>query len=163
MASNGDVTDTSMADAQPPMPPDSNGEAQPEPKYAGFTRFEIELEVCLLPTNSPPAFPPPLPFTKIAQLICSPQFVQSLANPFYLNHLASQKLLSNPAFIAYLSYLRYWTRAPYLKYLTYPGPTIKNLELLQQERFRKDIISPELVGRMVEGGIRAAEEWHREE
>ncbi|KAM7205283.1 mediator of RNA polymerase II transcription subunit-like protein [Rhypophila sp. PSN 637] len=104
-----------------------------EPKHGGFTRFEIELE-----------------------------FVQSLANPQYLNHLASRKYLSEPAFVNYLAYLQYWTRPPYLKYLTYPGPTLKHLELLQQERFRQDIINPELVNRLVEEGLRSSVEHHRD-
>jgi mediator of RNA polymerase II transcription subunit 31 len=90
------------------------------------------------------------------------QFVQSLANPYYLNHLAAQKLLNQPAFVAYLAYLQYWSRPPYLKYLTYPGPTLKNLELLQQERFRQDILSPDLMNKLVEDGMRAAVEWHKE-
>ncbi|OTB03927.1 hypothetical protein M426DRAFT_59495 [Hypoxylon sp. CI-4A] len=100
-------------------------------EYGGYTRFEIELE-----------------------------FVQSLANPFYLNHLAAQKYLSDPAFVAYLAYLQYWTRPPYLKYLNYPGPTLKHLELLQQAQFRKDIISPELAGRLATEGAKASVEWH---
>jgi mediator of RNA polymerase II transcription subunit 31 len=104
-----------------------------EPKYGGYSRFEIELE-----------------------------FVQSLASPYYLNHLASQKVLNRPAFVAYLAYLRYWTRPPYLKYLTYPGPTLRHLELLQQERFRQDILSPDLVQRLIEEEMKAAVEWHRE-
>lgn len=104
-----------------------------EPKYGGYTRFEIELE-----------------------------FVQSLANPHYLNHLASQKLLQQPAFVEYLKYLQYWSRPPYLKYLTYPGPTLKNLELLQQDQFRKDIIAPAAVERMVQDGMKAAVDWHIE-
>ncbi|EKD12296.1 putative Mediator of RNA polymerase II transcription subunit 31 [Drepanopeziza brunnea f. sp. 'multigermtubi' MB_m1] len=104
----------------PPLPPD-------EPKYGGFTRFEIELE-----------------------------FIQSLASPLYLNHLASQKYLENPDFIAYLSYLQYWANPPYSKYINYPGPTLKNLELLQQEQFRKDILSPETVARLFEEGARSA-------
>ncbi|WYZ39473.1 hypothetical protein EsH8_III_001387 [Colletotrichum jinshuiense] len=103
-----------------------------EPVYGGFTRFEIELE-----------------------------FVQALANPFYLNHLATQKLLTRPDFVAYLAYLQYWSRPPYLKYLMYPGPTLKHLELLQQEQFRQDVISPDLVQRLVDDGMRAAVEWHR--
>ncbi|KAF4332124.1 mediator of RNA polymerase II transcription subunit 31 [Fusarium beomiforme] len=90
-------------------------QADQEPKYGGYSRFEIELE-----------------------------FVQSLANPAYLNHLASQKLLSQPAFVAYLAYLQYWSKPPYLKYLTYPGPTLRHLELLQQETFRQQIISPDV-------------------
>ncbi|KAI1479821.1 SOH1-domain-containing protein [Daldinia eschscholtzii] len=119
--------DVEMQQSPPPLPADN------EPKYGGFSRFEIELE-----------------------------FVQSLANPFYLNHLASQKLLNEPAFVAYLSYLRYWTRPPYLKYLIYPGPTLKHLELLQEERFRQEIISPELVYALAAEGAKAAVEWHRE-
>lgn len=105
----------------------------PEPKYGGFTRFDLELE-----------------------------FVQALANPYYLNHLAAQKLLQQPSFVAYLKYLQYWSQPPYLKYLAYPGPTLRNLELLQQEAFRKSIISPEFVAAMVAEGMRAGVEWHRE-
>ncbi|KAL2210220.1 SOH1-domain-containing protein [Sarocladium strictum] len=119
------------APRSPPAAPDATSDG--EPRYGGFSRFEIELE-----------------------------FVQALANPWYLNHLASQKFLNQPAFIAYLDYLQYWTRPPYLKYLTYPGPTLRNLELLQQERFRQDIISPDLVARLIEDGMKAAVEWHRE-
>jgi mediator of RNA polymerase II transcription subunit 31 len=78
-----------------------------------------------------------------------------------VNHLASQKLLSQPAFVAYLAYLQYWGRPPYLKYLTYPGPTLRHLELLQQEQFRQDIMSPDLVQRLVEEEIKASVEWHR--
>ncbi|KAI1394785.1 SOH1-domain-containing protein [Hypoxylon fuscum] len=114
-------------DQTPPEPP-----ADDEPKYGGYTRFEIELE-----------------------------FVQSLANPFYLNHLASQKYLTEPCFIAYLSYLRYWTRPPYLKYLNYPGPSLKHLELLQEERFRQDIISPDLAQALATEGVKASVDWHK--
>jgi mediator of RNA polymerase II transcription subunit 31 len=87
------------------------------------------------------------------------QFVQSLSSPFYLNHLASQKYLEQPAFIAYLHYLQYWSHPPYLKYLTYPGPTLKNLELLQQEKFRADILAPDTVARLVDEGWKAGMEW----
>ncbi|KAI9904262.1 hypothetical protein N3K66_000791 [Trichothecium roseum] len=107
--------------------------ADSEPRFGGFTRFEIELE-----------------------------FVQCLANPYYLNHLAALKLLSQPAFVAYLRYLQYWSRPPYVKYLTYPGPTLRHLELLQHERFRKDIISPDLAQRLVDDGVNTTLEWHRE-
>lgn len=91
-----------------------------------------------------------------------PQFVQALANPQYLNHLASQKLLVQPPFIAYLAYLQYWNKPPYVKYLTYPGPTLRHLELLQQERFRQDILSPDLVQRLMEEGLKAVVEWHKD-
>ncbi|KAG9233373.1 RNA polymerase II transcription subunit 31 mediator [Amylocarpus encephaloides] len=111
------------AEQTPPPIPD-------EPKYGGFTRFEIELE-----------------------------FVQSLASPLYLNHLAALKYFENPAFVAYLAYLQYWTHPPYLKYLTYPGPTLKNLELLQQERFRRDIIDPDMMAMLMASGAKSAMEW----
>ena len=88
--------------------------------------------------------------------------MQSLANPQYLNHLASRKLLKTLAFVAYLDYLQYWSRPPYLRYLTYPGPTLKNLQLLQQEKFRQDIISPDLVQALIVEGMKAGIEWHRE-
>ncbi|KAB5560013.1 SOH1-domain-containing protein [Coniochaeta sp. 2T2.1] len=125
--SSQDVAMTNSPSAPPPVPSDT------EPKYGGYTRFEMELE-----------------------------FVQSLGNPYYLNHLAARKFLSNPAFVAYLDYLQYWSRPPYLKYLTYPGPTLKSLQLLQTERFRQDILSPELVNMLVQEGMKAAVEWHRE-
>ncbi|KAL8787897.1 MAG: hypothetical protein Q9213_001924 [Squamulea squamosa] len=103
---------------------DATGTVSPshdEPLYGGFTRFELELE-----------------------------FVQALANPYYLNHLASQKLLQDPSFVAYLRYLQYFTQPEYTKYLSYPGPTLKALELLQQERFRQEILSPDIVAHLAE-------------
>ncbi|KAI0125147.1 mediator complex, subunit Med31 [Xylariales sp. AK1849] len=111
----------------------SHPPADNETTYGGFSRFEVELE-----------------------------FVQSLANPYYLNHLASQKFLSEPAFIAYLNYLQYWSKPPYTKYLTYPGPTLKHLELLQQERFRQEIISPELVQVLAAEDAKASMDWHKD-
>jgi len=94
--------------------------------FGGYSRFELELE-----------------------------FVQSLANPAYLQFLATQKLLDNPDFVAYLAYLRYFAQPQYACYLSYPGPTLRALELLQQEQFRKDIISPMVVHTMMEEGIKA--------
>ncbi|KAF2229811.1 SOH1-domain-containing protein [Viridothelium virens] len=98
-----------------------------ELQYGGFSRFELELE-----------------------------FVQALSNPWYLNYLASQKYLDDPAFVAYLDYLQYFTKPQYLKYLSFPGPTLRALELLQQERFRKDILMPDTVARMIEEGVKAS-------
>ncbi|RDL41079.1 uncharacterized protein BP5553_01058 [Venustampulla echinocandica] len=119
-----DLAMSTTAQETPPAMPSE------EPKFGGFTRFEIELE-----------------------------FVQSLASPLYLNHLASLKYLESPPFIAYLSYLQYWAQPAYTKYLTYPGPTLKNLELLQQERFRADILSPDVVARLMDEGAKSAAEW----
>ncbi|KAK5173894.1 Mediator of RNA polymerase II transcription subunit 31 [Saxophila tyrrhenica] len=95
--------------------------------YAGYSRFEIELE-----------------------------FVQSLSNPQYLNYLASQKYFESEEFVAYLEYLQYWREPEYLKYLQYPGPTLKVLELLQEERFRREILIPSVAEAMVAEGFEAA-------
>jgi mediator of RNA polymerase II transcription subunit 31 len=70
-----------------------------------------------------------------------------------------QPLLTHPPFIAYLNYLLYFRHPSYTSYLLYPGPTLKNLELLQNERFRKEVLSPEVVGRLGEEGVRAAVEF----
>ncbi|KAL8825184.1 MAG: hypothetical protein Q9170_007895 [Blastenia crenularia] len=113
--------------ADPPSLSGTQSSRPHEPSYGGFTRFELELE-----------------------------FVQSLANPYYLNHLASQKLLQDPNFIEYLKYLLYFTQAEYTKYLFYPGPTLKALELLQQETFRQDILSPDVVARLAEETLLAS-------
>ncbi|KAI4177167.1 MAG: hypothetical protein LQ343_000649 [Gyalolechia ehrenbergii] len=102
-------------------PLSSSGKQSSRPLYGGFTRFELELE-----------------------------FVQSLANPYYLNHLASQKLLQDRTFVEYLKYLQYFTQAEYARYLSYPAPTLKALELLQQEKVRQDILSPDMVARLAE-------------
>ncbi len=117
-----------------PLPTEAaNAEGPEEKKHGGYSRFEIECE-----------------------------FVSCLANPQYLQHLAAQKFLDDPRFIAYLNYLQYWKEPPYLKYLLWPGPTLKHLELLQQEKFRRDIIRPEVVQRLEEEGMKAAVEWHRD-
>ncbi|MCJ1475038.1 hypothetical protein MMC13_003698 [Lambiella insularis] len=96
-----------------------------EPLYGGFTRFELELE-----------------------------FVALLASPPYLSHLATSKLLQQPQFVAYLKYLLYWTEPAYVKYLSYPGPTLKALELLQQEDFRRDVLRPDVVAALAEGFLK---------
>ena len=38
----------------------------------------------------------------------------------------------------------------------FPGPTLRALELLQQERFRRDILMPDTVARMIEEGVKAS-------
>jgi len=95
------------------------------PTYATFTRFELELE-----------------------------FVQLLGNPWYLNHLASHNVLDRPEFVAYLDYLQYWREPRYSQFLSYPGPTLRALELLRQPRFRREIVRPVVMMQMAEEGIR---------
>lgn len=47
------------------------------------------------------------------------EFVQSLANPFYLHSLAQQNILEQPAFINYLEYLQYWREKDYARFLQF--------------------------------------------
>ncbi len=96
------------------------------------------------------------------------EFVLCLSNPQYLQYLASfhPHLLNKPAtsrnqtqdgdtdadrFARYLKYLyTYWRTPRYVQYLTHPGATLRNLELLQQEQFRKDLIRPDVIARLFE-------------
>ncbi|KAJ5106045.1 hypothetical protein NUU61_003392 [Penicillium alfredii] len=96
------------------------------------------------------------------------EFVSSLANPYYLSHLAVNypNLLgisraddgdtdstSSPdaqAFAAYLEYLySYWKTPEYSQFLTHPGPTLRALRLLQEDAFRRDIILPQVIEGLV--------------
>jgi mediator of RNA polymerase II transcription subunit 31 len=59
-----------------------------ELKSANRARFELELE-----------------------------FVQALANPYYLHSLAQQNFLEQPAFINYLAYLQYFREKDYARFI----------------------------------------------
>ncbi|KNC46053.1 mediator complex subunit SOH1 [Thecamonas trahens ATCC 50062] len=47
-------------------------------------------------------------------------FVQSLANPKYLEYLAQRKYFADKRFVAYLKYLQYWRSPEYAVFLAYP-------------------------------------------
>jgi len=107
------------------------------------------------------------------------EFVLALANPDYLQYLGvTMPHLFNPSentnntkpaafgakskkdsdnsdaacFARYLEYLlNYWRKPEYSQYLTHPAATIRNLELLQNEQFRRDITHPALRERLAEG------------
>lgn len=68
------------------------------------------------------------------------EFVQSLANPNYLNFLAQRGYFKNPTFVNYLKYLTYWKEPEYCKYIIYPQ-CLSLLEMLQQEAFQKEILN----------------------
>ena len=89
------------------------------------------------------------------------EFVSLLANPIYLAHLAATKRLQEPEFVAYLRYLHaYWRQPEYARYLRYLGPTLRALEMLQEESFRAAILRPEVAGAwaasVVKGGREGA-------
>ena len=87
------------------------------------------------------------------------EFVSCLANPYYLQHLAAEKYLDDPRFVLYLNYLLYWREPPYLQYLSWPGPSLRHLELLQDDTFRQAIISPDVVLRLEHEGTESAFNW----
>ncbi|KAF9512169.1 hypothetical protein BS47DRAFT_1486428 [Hydnum rufescens UP504] len=64
------------------------------------------------------------------------EFVQSLANPHYLQSLAQQNILSQPSFVLYLDYLQYWTGPEYARFVVYPH-ALHHLSLLQNPGFRE--------------------------
>jgi mediator of RNA polymerase II transcription subunit 31 len=68
------------------------------------------------------------------------EFVQSLANPYYLNFLAQRGYFTNQKFLNYLKYLMYWKEPEYCKYIVYPQ-CLALLDLLQQEYFIKEIVN----------------------
>jgi len=81
-------------------------DAEAEAKAANRARFELELE-----------------------------FVQALANPFYLHSLAQQNILEQPAFVNFLKYLLYFKEKDYARFIHYPH-ALHHLELLQHAQFR---------------------------
>jgi mediator of RNA polymerase II transcription subunit 31 len=68
------------------------------------------------------------------------EFVQSLANPNYLNYLAQRGYFKNEIFLNYLKYLIYWKEPEYCKYIVYPQ-CLCLLEMLQHEQFLKQIVN----------------------
>ena len=64
------------------------------------------------------------------------EFVELLANPAYLAHLADQRFLDHPSFVAYVDYLQYWRTPEYIVFITYPHALLF-LELLQHGAFRR--------------------------
>jgi mediator of RNA polymerase II transcription subunit 31 len=122
-----------------------------------------------LPSSPPPPISP--------RFTLELEFVLCLSNPFYLQYLAATyPHLLNPStntankhsidensdsacFARYLAYLyAYWRTPTYSQYLTHPGAVLRNLELLQQEQFRKDIIRPDVIARLFETGTKMEEE-----
>ncbi|KAJ1985672.1 suppressor of hpr1 [Dimargaris cristalligena] len=66
------------------------------------------------------------------------EFLQCLANPWYLNHLGQLQYFKDPQFVAYLNYLQYWKKPEYAKFIIYPH-SLYFLDLLQHAEFREAI------------------------
>ncbi|PYI26530.1 RNA polymerase II mediator complex subunit Soh1, partial [Aspergillus indologenus CBS 114.80] len=122
---------------------------------------------------------PPPPTLTNPRFTLELEFVSSLANPYYLSHLAvnypnllgisqstdetdatDNKDTAAPrdpdaaAFAAYLAYLySYWKTPEYAQFLTHPGATLRALRLLQEENFRRDVIRPDVVEALAGNGV----------
>ncbi|KAH7092714.1 SOH1-domain-containing protein [Auriculariales sp. MPI-PUGE-AT-0066] len=70
------------------------------------------------------------------------EFVQSLANPYYLQQLAQHGILQQPEFVNYLDYLQYWKQRDYARFIQYPH-ALHHLDLLQKKAFREQIAKDE--------------------
>ena len=64
------------------------------------------------------------------------EFVQCLANPYYLKYLSNMGYFDDENFVNYLQYLLYFKKAEYMKYITFERCIIF-LELLQYKEFRQ--------------------------
>ncbi|GAA96305.1 uncharacterized protein L969DRAFT_50770 [Mixia osmundae IAM 14324] len=74
-----------------------------------------------------------------ARLELELEFVQALANPLYLQHIASQAYFADPAFVNYLAYLKeHYCRPERARFVQYPQ-ALQLLELLQKKEFRERI------------------------
>ncbi|PSC69273.1 mediator of RNA polymerase II transcription subunit 31 [Micractinium conductrix] len=69
------------------------------------------------------------------------EFLHCLANPGYLNWLAQNRYLDDPAFLSYLQYLQYWLQPAYARFVVYPH-ALYFLDLLQTPEFRAKIANP---------------------
>lgn len=63
------------------------------------------------------------------------EFLQCLANPDYLQWLASNHYFEDPAFVAFLQYLQYWRSPPYIQHVVFPQ-SLRVLEMLQNPAIR---------------------------
>lgn len=88
--------------------------------------------------------------------------MQALGNPQYVFWLATDEtmgIVNDPDFVAYVKYLQYWKRPEYSKYLLYPGTSLRMLDLLEQEDFRKAMSSG--VAGAGQTAFRTFETWAR--
>ena len=65
------------------------------------------------------------------------EFVQCLANPYYLKYLSNMGYFDDENFVNYLQYLLYFKKAEYMKYITFERCIIF-LELLQYKNLDKN-------------------------
>lgn len=67
------------------------------------------------------------------------EFIQCLASPAYLHHLATTGILSEPSFLQFLEYLQYWKQPEYAKLIQYPHCLFFLDLLINNPVFRREL------------------------
>eukprot|EP00455_Lapot_gusevi_P007962 TRINITY_DN13421_c0_g1_i1.p1 TRINITY_DN13421_c0_g1~~TRINITY_DN13421_c0_g1_i1.p1 ORF type:complete len:165 (-),score=10.26 TRINITY_DN13421_c0_g1_i1:60-509(-) len=67
------------------------------------------------------------------------EFVELLANPHYLHHLAQKRYFEDKNFLNYIDYLQYWRSPEYVLHLSHVQ-CLHFLELLQRPEFREKLL-----------------------
>ena len=67
------------------------------------------------------------------------EFVQCLASPAYLHHLATTGILAEPSFLQFLEYLQYWKKPEYVRLMQYPHCLLFLDQLIHNPVFRREL------------------------
>lgn len=67
------------------------------------------------------------------------EFIQCLASPAYLHHLATTGILAEPSFIQFLEYLQYWKQPEYARLIQYPHCLFFLDLLINNPVFRREL------------------------
>jgi mediator of RNA polymerase II transcription subunit 31 len=85
---------------------------------------------------------------------CELEFIELLANPWYLQHLAQHKYFDDANFLRYLDYLSYWSLPAYARHVTHTH-ALAFLEMLRSPAFRAQLLVPAYVEQ-----LHAQQFWH---
>lgn len=67
------------------------------------------------------------------------EFIQCLASPAYLHHLATTGISAEPSFIEFLEYLQYWKKPEYARLIQYPHCLFFLDLLINNAVFRREL------------------------
>uniref|UniRef100_A0A7S1ZKB5 Mediator of RNA polymerase II transcription subunit 31 n=1 Tax=Ditylum brightwellii TaxID=49249 RepID=A0A7S1ZKB5_9STRA len=115
-------------DISPPTPLASNTKADTPPPPAPLPSENSTPTTAKTTTELPPN-----------RFELELEFIQCLASPAYLHHLAESNVLSSPSFLSYLRYLRYWKRPEYVRFIIYPHCLYFLDLILENETFRREM------------------------
>jgi mediator of RNA polymerase II transcription subunit 31 len=70
------------------------------------------------------------------------ELVQNLSNAKYLSYVVQNKYFQDPSFMVFLRYLRYFKEPEYLRHLIFPACLAFLDALIDNPRFRQELLSP---------------------